>query len=61
VEGIVTGWHEPAASHLLLLEAVAKRRLVARAYAAALEHRYRWHEFGDSCLLLPAQSARPVA
>jgi S-adenosylmethionine:tRNA ribosyltransferase-isomerase len=58
VDGLVTGWHEPAASHLLLLEAVAGPRLVARAYAAALEQRYRWHEFGDSCLLLPAQSAR---
>jgi len=58
VDGLVTGWHEPEASHLLLLEAVAGPRLVTRAYAAALEHRYRWHEFGDSCLLLPAQSAR---
>jgi S-adenosylmethionine:tRNA ribosyltransferase-isomerase len=58
VDGLVTGWHEPEASHLLLLEAVAGPRLVTRAYAAALEHRYRWHEFGDSCLLLSAQSAR---
>ena len=54
VAGLVTGWHEPQASHLLLLEAVAGRRLVRRAYAAALAHRYLWHEFGDSCLLLPA-------
>jgi S-adenosylmethionine:tRNA ribosyltransferase-isomerase len=54
VDGLVTGWHEPDTSHLLLLEAVAGRRLVARAYAAAREHRYLWHEFGDSCLLLPA-------
>jgi S-adenosylmethionine:tRNA ribosyltransferase-isomerase len=60
VDGLVTGWHEPQASHLLLLEAVAGARLVSRAYAAALEHGYRWHEFGDSCLLLPAQSARRV-
>lgn len=58
VDGLVTGWHEPEASHLLLLEAVAGRHLVTRAYAAALEERYRWHEFGDSCLLLPAQSVR---
>jgi S-adenosylmethionine:tRNA ribosyltransferase-isomerase len=58
VDGLVTGWHEPEASHLLLLEAVAGPRLVARAYAAALEHRYRWHEFGDSCLLLPARPTR---
>jgi S-adenosylmethionine:tRNA ribosyltransferase-isomerase len=53
VQGLLTGWHAPEASHMLLLEAVAGARLVRRAYAAATEHRYRWHEFGDSCLLLP--------
>jgi hypothetical protein len=53
VDGLVTGWHEPDASHLLLLEALAGPDLVERAYAAALAARYRWHEFGDSCLLLP--------
>jgi len=58
VDGLVTGWHEPAAPELLLLEAVAGARLVARAYAAALDQGYRWHEFGDSCLLLPARAAR---
>jgi S-adenosylmethionine:tRNA ribosyltransferase-isomerase len=55
VTGLVTGWHEPEASHLLLLEAVAGPRLVGRAYRAALERGYLWHEFGDSCLLLPAR------
>jgi len=53
VNGLITGWHEPEASHLLLLEAVAGARLVGRAYAAAVDRGYRWHEFGDSCLLLP--------
>lgn len=52
VDGLVTGWHEPSASHLLLLEAVAGARLVSRAYAAAVDGRYPWYEFGDSCLLL---------
>jgi S-adenosylmethionine:tRNA ribosyltransferase-isomerase len=56
VDGLITGWHEPTASHLLLLEAVAGPELVGRAYAAALAARYRWHEFGDSCLLLPQSS-----
>ena len=51
--GLVTGWHAPGASHLGLLEAVAGRALVRRAYAAALQERYLWHELGDSCLLLP--------
>lgn len=53
VDGLVTGWHAPRASHLLLLQAVAGNDLVATAYAAALGAGYLWHEFGDSCLLLP--------
>ena len=53
VDGLITGWHEPQASHLLLLEAVAGPDLVGEAYAAALAERYLWHEFGDSALLLP--------
>jgi S-adenosylmethionine:tRNA ribosyltransferase-isomerase len=53
VSGLVTGWHAPGASHLQLLEAVAGPQLVDRAYAEALRARYLWHEFGDSCLLLP--------
>jgi S-adenosylmethionine:tRNA ribosyltransferase-isomerase len=53
VTGLITGWHAPGASHLDLLQAVAGAELVERAYAEALAQRYRWHEFGDSCLLLP--------
>ena len=53
VDGLLTGWHEPEASHLLMLDAVAGRALVARSYEAGLAHGYRWHEFGDSHLLLP--------
>ncbi len=53
VDGILSGWHEPEASHLLLLEAVAGRRLLERSYARALAGTYRWHEFGDFHLVLP--------
>lgn len=53
VSGLVTGWHAPGASHLNLLAAVAGDDLVAAAYSAALGSGYLWHEFGDSCLLLP--------
>lgn len=53
VSGLITGWHPPEASHLLLLEAVAGPELVRAAYEAALGHGYLWHEFGDACLLLP--------
>ena len=53
VDGLITGMHAPDASHLLLLEAVAGPPLVQRAYDAALDHGYLWHEFGDLTLLLP--------
>ncbi len=53
VGGLVTGWHAPGASHLHLLEAVAGAELVEAAYAEAARADYLWHEFGDSCLLLP--------
>jgi S-adenosylmethionine:tRNA ribosyltransferase-isomerase len=53
VDGLITGWHDPDTSHLELLEAVGGRELIERSYAAALDHGYRWHEFGDSHLILP--------
>ncbi|GGF38125.1 queuosine biosynthesis protein [Marmoricola endophyticus] len=53
VTGLVTGWHDPQASHLLLVEAVAGRALAQTAYDAAVAQGYLWHEFGDSALLLP--------
>jgi S-adenosylmethionine:tRNA ribosyltransferase-isomerase len=59
VDGVLTGWHDPDASHLLMLEAIAGRDLVERSYAAAVDGGYRWHEFGDSHLLLAAGATRP--
>jgi len=53
VTGLITGWHDPEASHLALLEAVAGPELVRAAYHEADEKGYLGHEFGDSCLLLP--------
>lgn len=53
VDGLLTGWHEPQASHLQMLEAIAGERLVERSYRRALAVGYLWHEFGDSHLILP--------
>jgi S-adenosylmethionine:tRNA ribosyltransferase-isomerase len=53
VDGLLTGLHEPRASHLLMLTAVAGEPLLRASYAEALRARYRWHEFGDVHLLLP--------
>ena len=52
VTGLLTGWHEPESSHLMMLEAFAGRDALERAYRAALTRGYLWHEFGDSHLIL---------
>ncbi|WP_027483270.1 S-adenosylmethionine:tRNA ribosyltransferase-isomerase [Deinococcus pimensis] len=53
VHGLLTGWHEPRASHLLMLAALANPEHLRVAYHAALSERYLWHEFGDLHLILP--------
>lgn len=53
VDGLLTGLHEPEASHLLMLRALTGDRLLERVYAEALRGGYLWHEFGDVNLLLP--------
>lgn len=53
VDGLLTGWHEPEASHLQLLEAAAGAELLERSYRVAQAHGYLWHEFGDLHLILP--------
>ncbi len=53
VDGLLTGWHEPEASHLQMLEAVAGRDALDVSYAAASAEGYLWHEFGDVHLILP--------
>ena len=54
LDGLLTGWHEPRSSHLELMEAAAGPELLRRSYEAAQAHGYRFHEFGDSHLILPA-------
>jgi len=52
VDALLTGFHTPKASHLWILEAHAGRVHLAAAYGEALRHRYLWHEFGDSHLIV---------
>jgi S-adenosylmethionine:tRNA ribosyltransferase-isomerase len=51
VDAILTGLHEPKASHLSMLETLAGREHLALAYDAALNNHYLWHEFGDLHLI----------
>jgi S-adenosylmethionine:tRNA ribosyltransferase-isomerase len=58
VDGLLTGWHEPESSHLMMLEAFAGRSALEHAYATAIDRGYLWHEFGDSHLILPSVDGR---
>jgi len=51
VGALITGLHEPAASHLDLLRAFVDEAMLMRAYDEAIERGYLWHEFGDSMLI----------
>ncbi|MFN8371663.1 MAG: S-adenosylmethionine:tRNA ribosyltransferase-isomerase [Anaerolineae bacterium] len=53
VNAMLTGMHEPRATHLAMLEALASREHLRTAYEEALSERYLWHEFGDLHLILP--------
>lgn len=53
VNAMLTGLHEPRATHLAMLEALASRDHLRRAYEEALTGSYLWHEFGDLHLILP--------
>lgn len=52
VDGLLTGFHEPQASHLDLLSAFLPPERLEGIYAAALAEGYLWHEFGDANLIL---------
>jgi S-adenosylmethionine:tRNA ribosyltransferase-isomerase len=53
VNALLTGMHEPEASHLAILEALAGLSHIKIAYTEALSKGYLWHEFGDLHLIMP--------
>ena len=52
VDGIITGLHEPEASHLDMLSAFVPEQYLLQAYERAIDSGYLWHEFGDMNLIL---------
>ncbi|HAS44467.1 MAG TPA: queuosine biosynthesis protein [Microscillaceae bacterium] len=51
-DGLLTGFHEPKASHLHMLQSLAGFEHIERAYQQAIEADYYWHQFGDLHLIL---------
>jgi S-adenosylmethionine:tRNA ribosyltransferase-isomerase len=52
IDGLLTGMHEPHASHLDLLSAFVAPQRLKQAYLEAIQLRYLWHEFGDMNLII---------
>jgi S-adenosylmethionine:tRNA ribosyltransferase-isomerase len=52
VDGLLTGLHEPEASHLDLLTAFLPANRILAAYEEAVRLKYLWHEFGDLNLIV---------
>jgi len=52
VDALLTGFHEPQASHLDMLAAFLAPQALREAYAHALNAGYLWHEFGDVNLIV---------
>jgi S-adenosylmethionine:tRNA ribosyltransferase-isomerase len=52
VDAMVTNFHLPRSTLLMLVSAFAGRELVLRAYQEAIAQQYRFYSFGDAMLIL---------
>lgn len=52
VDGLLTNFHLPRSTLILLVSAFAGKNAIKEAYASAIEHRYRFYSFGDAMLIL---------
>jgi S-adenosylmethionine:tRNA ribosyltransferase-isomerase len=52
VNGLITNFHLPASTPLMLVVAFAGLDLVRRAYAEAIAMQYRFYSYGDAMLIL---------
>jgi len=52
VEGLITNFHLPGSSLILLVAAFAGTQFIKEAYAHAIEHEYRFYSYGDVMLIL---------
>jgi S-adenosylmethionine:tRNA ribosyltransferase-isomerase len=53
IDGLITNFHLPQSTLLMLISALAGREFILSAYAHAVEERYRFFSYGDAMLILP--------
>ncbi len=52
VDCLITNFHLPRSTLLLLVSAFATRELILRAYQEAIDQRYRFYSYGDAMLII---------
>jgi S-adenosylmethionine:tRNA ribosyltransferase-isomerase len=52
LDSVITNFHQPGTTHLLLVEALLGRELLAKAYQHALANDYRFLSYGDGMFIL---------
>lgn len=52
VDALITNFHLPESTLLMLVSALCSREEIMRVYRTAVEERYRFFSFGDACLIL---------
>jgi S-adenosylmethionine:tRNA ribosyltransferase-isomerase len=53
IDGLMTNFHLPRSTLMMLVSALMGRERMLAAYAHAIAERYRFYSYGDSSLLLP--------
>lgn len=53
IDGLITNFHLPQSTLLMLVSALAGREFVLEAYRHAVEQRYRFFSYGDAMMILP--------
>jgi S-adenosylmethionine:tRNA ribosyltransferase-isomerase len=52
IDGLITNFHLPKSTLLMLVSALAGREKILNAYRNAIEKKYRFFSFGDACLII---------
>ena len=52
MDALITNFHLPESTLLMLVSALCSREEMLEVYRVAVEERYRFFSFGDACLIL---------
>ena len=53
IDALITNFHLPKSTLLMLVSAFAGHEKIMRAYKHAISHNYRFYSYGDAMLILP--------